>query len=188
MSGKWKKLSSKYVYENPWIKVREDRVIRPDGKEGIYAVVEQGRGVCVIPVDENGKIWLVRQYRYIFDDDNWELVAGDVDAREEPIAAAKRELKEELRLQAETWEKMGMFRPSEGRIEQETELFIVKGLKKVNENEVEKVLDDFVIKQRKAFSLEELDEMIGSGIITCGYTITGLYFYKLYLSQSSRVQ
>ena len=64
-SNPWKTLSSRAVYENPWIRVREDQVLRPDGLPGIYGVVHfKNRAVGVLPVDDDGAIWLVGQYRY----------------------------------------------------------------------------------------------------------------------------
>ena len=64
-SNPWTTLSRRLVYENPWIRVREDQVLRPDGQPGIYGVVEfKNRAVGVLPVDEGGDVWLVGQYRY----------------------------------------------------------------------------------------------------------------------------
>lgn len=174
-SGKWKKLASKYVYKNPWIKVREDRVIQPDGKEGIYGVVEQNKGVSVVPVDADGMIWMVKVYRYIFDDAHWELVAGDVEEHETHTEGAARELEEELGLRADRWDRLGSFRASNGRLDQTTEVFLAQGLKRASQ-----LIKDIDVLEQAAFSLEQIEEMIRQGEIVDGYVMNALYFYKLH--------
>ena len=63
LDNPWTTLGSRPVYENPWIAVREDQVIRPDGQPGIYGVVHfKNKAVGVLPVDEQGRVWLVGQY------------------------------------------------------------------------------------------------------------------------------
>ncbi|HEY2155391.1 MAG TPA: DNA mismatch repair protein MutT, partial [Isosphaeraceae bacterium] len=76
-SNPWTTLGSRAIYENPWISVREDRVIRPDGKEGIYGVVHfRTRAIGVLPVDEQGRVWIVGQYRYTLGRYSWEIPEG----------------------------------------------------------------------------------------------------------------
>ncbi len=76
-SNPWTTLGSRLVYENPWIAVREDRVIRPDGEPGIYGVVHyKNRAVGVLPVDDEGRVWLVGQYRYPLHGYSWEIPEG----------------------------------------------------------------------------------------------------------------
>jgi 8-oxo-dGTP pyrophosphatase MutT (NUDIX family) len=100
-SNPWKTLSTRLVYENPWIRVREDQVIRPDGQRGIYGVVEfKNRAVGVLPVDEQGRIWLVGQYRYTVQAYSWEIPEGGSPPGESLEATAHRELREETGLTA----------------------------------------------------------------------------------------
>ncbi len=97
----WKTLSSRAVYENPWIKVREDQVIRPDGQPGIYGVVHfKNRAVGVLPVENDGTIWLVGQYRYPLESYSWEIPEGGCPDTESPDETARRELREETGLVA----------------------------------------------------------------------------------------
>jgi 8-oxo-dGTP pyrophosphatase MutT (NUDIX family) len=104
----WTTLESRTVYDNPWIAVREDRVLRPDGTPGIYGVVHfKNRAIGVLPVEADGSIWLVGQYRYPLDRYSWEIPEGGAPNAEDPLQAAKRELREETGLVAESWELLG---------------------------------------------------------------------------------
>ncbi len=103
IKGPWRVKSSKVVYQNPWIKVTEDQVIRPDGKPGIFGVVEQKHGVCVVPIDNVGNVYLIKEYKYAIGRISTEIVAGGVDQDETLLQAAKRELKEEAGIIAKKW-------------------------------------------------------------------------------------
>jgi 8-oxo-dGTP pyrophosphatase MutT (NUDIX family) len=98
-SNPWTTVSSRSIYDNPWIRVREDQVVRPDGLPGIYGVVEfKNRAVGVLPVDIDGRIWLVGQYRYPLQAYSWEIPEGGCSQSETPEATAYRELREETGL------------------------------------------------------------------------------------------
>lgn len=100
-SNPWKTVSTRPIYDNPWISVREDEVIRPDGRPGIYGVVSyKNRAIGVLPVDETGDVWLVGQYRYTIDEYSWEIPEGGGPLDESPEIAAARELREETGLVA----------------------------------------------------------------------------------------
>ena len=100
-SNPWTTLSSRPIYENPWIAVREDQVLRPDGSPGIYGVVHfENRAVGVLPVDDQGRIWLVGQFRYALGTYSWEIPEGGCLDGESTLAAAHRELAEETGLRA----------------------------------------------------------------------------------------
>ncbi len=103
----WKTINSKVVYKNDWIQVREDNVIRPDGKPGIYGVVETRIATGVIAVTPENEIYLVGQYRYPTDCYSWEIIEGGTELDESPLETAKRELREEAGLLAESWEQLG---------------------------------------------------------------------------------
>jgi 8-oxo-dGTP pyrophosphatase MutT (NUDIX family) len=95
------------VYENLWISVREDRVVRPDGGPGIYGVVHyKNVAVGVLPV-EGDHTYLVGQYRYPLDQYSWEIPEGGCPEGENPLQAARRELKEETGFEAGSWRMLG---------------------------------------------------------------------------------
>lgn len=107
MKSPWKILSTKVVYENPWIRVREDDVIRPDGKPGIYGVVETRLATGIVALTPEDEVYLVGQYRYPMESYSWEIIEGGSDDGETALDAAKRELREEAGLEAEHWEELG---------------------------------------------------------------------------------
>ncbi len=107
-SNPWTTQSSRLIYENPWIRVREDQVLRPDGLPGIYGVVEfRNNAVGVIPVEDDGSIWLVGQYRYPVQTFSWEIPEGGGPVNEPPEETARRELSEETGLTAGQIELLG---------------------------------------------------------------------------------
>ena len=95
---RWKTRSSKEVYKNPWIRVREDIAELPNGQTTIYGVVEMANeAVGVLPFVDDDHVMLVQQYRYVFDEaDRWEIPTGGLKPHEEPEAGAQRELQEEI--------------------------------------------------------------------------------------------
>ncbi len=103
----WKTLSTNKVYQNSWITVREDQVLRPDGSPGIYGVVQCRVATGVVAIDNDTKVCLVGQYRYPLGEYSWEIPEGGAEPNESPILAAKRELKEETGVFADDWRPLG---------------------------------------------------------------------------------
>ncbi len=103
----WQIASSRQVYDNPWISVREDRVVRPGGESGIYGGVHyKNVAICVLPV-EDGHTYLVGQYRYPLEQYSWEIPEGGCPEGEDPLRAAQRELREETGIRAGRWQLLG---------------------------------------------------------------------------------
>lgn len=96
--------SRRAVYDNPWIRVDEHAVVKPNGEDGIYGVVGfKNRAIAILPVDNEGHTWLVGQHRYPLDRYSWEIPEGGGPLDEPPLKAAKRELAEETGLRARGW-------------------------------------------------------------------------------------
>ena len=94
--GPWIIQSTTEKYRDPFLTVREDRVIRPDGSPGIYATASVKPGVAILPLAEDGTSYLVRQFRYALGAESVEAACGGIDEGESAAAAARRELREEL--------------------------------------------------------------------------------------------
>jgi 8-oxo-dGTP pyrophosphatase MutT (NUDIX family) len=104
----WKTLSSRIAYENAWMRVREDAVIRPDGNPGIYGVVEIRPSVGVVAIDGSGQIVLVGQWRYALGRHTWEIPrGGSMEGETDLLGVAQRELREEAGVEARTWRRLG---------------------------------------------------------------------------------
>ena len=100
----WKTLSSQEVYDNTWIKLTENKVINPSGKEGIYGTVHfKNKAVGIVALDENQNIFLVGQFRYTVNEWSWEIPEGGSPLSVDLLDSAKRELKEETGLTASSW-------------------------------------------------------------------------------------
>jgi ADP-ribose pyrophosphatase len=122
---RWKTLSSRPVYQNPWMRVREDLAEMPNGKTTVYGVIECNDCVAVLPfVDENNVV-LVRQYRYVFaENQRWEVPSGGVKVGESIEDAARRELREEVGYDTQELEQVSTYFTSKSIMRETGHLFI----------------------------------------------------------------
>jgi len=109
--GPYEVLSSEVKYKNPWITVTEEKVIKPDGKEGVFGIVDYGSGVSVVAINKSKEIYLIREYCYSLEEYGIQLPAGAIDNNEEPLTAAKRELAEETGIISNNWIDLGISNP-----------------------------------------------------------------------------
>jgi 8-oxo-dGTP pyrophosphatase MutT (NUDIX family) len=107
ISNPWRTLGTRQVYDNSWITVREDKVVRPDGAEGIYGVVHFKNTAVGVLALEDDYIYLVGQHRYTLNQYSWEIPEGGCPEGEDTLDAARRELKEETGLEAAHWQLLG---------------------------------------------------------------------------------
>jgi 8-oxo-dGTP pyrophosphatase MutT (NUDIX family) len=126
--GPYTLLSTQVQYENPWMRVREDKVIRPGGSAGRFGVVEMVSGSSVLAIDDDRSVYLVREYKYAAARDSLEVVSGAIDAGEAPLQAAQRELREEAGLLAAEWQPIGTVDPFTTAIRCTNHLFLASGL------------------------------------------------------------
>jgi 8-oxo-dGTP pyrophosphatase MutT (NUDIX family) len=125
----WIRLARRLVYENPWITLWHDDVLRPDGQPGIYGVVHyHNRAVGVVALDEHGRVLLVGQYRYTLDLYSWELPEGGAAPGEELLPAARRELLEETGCTAAHWEELLRAHLSNSVSDEEATIYLARGL------------------------------------------------------------
>ncbi|MFY9463367.1 MAG: NUDIX hydrolase [Candidatus Sungiibacteriota bacterium] len=126
--GQFKLLSTREVYKNPWIRVREDKVIRPGGKNGVFAVIEMKDGSSVLALTVDNKAYLIKEYKYGIGKESIELMSGALEESETPLDAAKRELKEELGLEAMKWIPLGVINPFTTIVHSPNYLFLALGV------------------------------------------------------------
>jgi 8-oxo-dGTP pyrophosphatase MutT (NUDIX family) len=127
--GPYEVISSRSAYRNPWISVREDKVIRPGGKEGYFGVIEMKAGSSVLALTEKNEVYLVKEYKYGIERDSTEVMSGALEADETPLEAAKRELKEELGLEATEWVDLGVVDPFTTVVHSPNYMFLAMGVK-----------------------------------------------------------
>lgn len=106
-NGPWTILSKTKIYTNPWIDVEHHHVIQPSGDYGIYGTVHfKNLAIAILPLDDDGNTWLVGQHRFPLQEYSWEIPEGGGTAGESALDAAKRELREETGLLAQSWEQI----------------------------------------------------------------------------------
>lgn len=168
----WQTLSSRLIYENPWIRVREDQVIQPNGAPGIYGVVEFHPCVGVLPIDADGNVHLVGQFRYALQQYSWELPEGGCHVGEEPVAAAQRELKEELGLEAGNLELLGTSHLSNSVSNEEAFFFLATDLHQGNATP-----DGTELLERRLVPFAEALRMVMIGEITDSLSQIAILYY-----------
>ena len=126
----WRRVSRRVAYENAWITLYHDDVIRPDGRPGIYGLVHfLHRAVGVVPLDvDRDRVLLVGQYRYTLDRYSWEIPEGGGRFEETAQESARRELAEETGLHGGVWREIGRAVLSNSVSDEEAVLFVATGL------------------------------------------------------------
>jgi ADP-ribose pyrophosphatase len=103
--------ASRPIYQGRLVQLREDDVTLPHGTETTYERVEIKHGASTLALEDNGDVWLVREWKYAVSRPSLEVVSGGIEPGEEPLAAARRELREEAGLHAEHWTPLGFVDP-----------------------------------------------------------------------------
>ncbi len=163
-------LGSRTVYDNPWISVREDKVINPSGGEGIYGVVEfKNQAIAIVPVDDEGNTYLVGQYRYPLKRYSWEVPMGGQLIGEDPKAGALRELEEETGLKASKLTEILQVDLSNCVSNETGTAYIAEGLSQGETNFDE--TEDLKIRK---LPLKDAIEMVKNGVITDCFSVAAL--------------
>ena len=128
-----RQLDSERLYDGKIVKLYRDRVELPNGKEAIREVVRHPGGVIILPIDNEGNVWMVRQFRYPYNRAILEIPAGKLEYGEEPSSAARRELSEEIGATAGHWVELGKLLPTPGFCDEVQHLYLARDLKDVGQ-------------------------------------------------------
>jgi 8-oxo-dGTP pyrophosphatase MutT (NUDIX family) len=170
----WKVLGKKYILKTPWLNVRQDHVLLPNGTElDDFYVLEYCHWVCIIAETVDGKFLIEKQYRYGIDKECYELCAGIVENDEEPLVAAKRELLEETGYASDRWTYLGKSAPNASAMTNYCYCFVAKNAKKVDTQHLDNSEDIIVLEVSK----EELFELMKTEAIVEADMLAGLWKY-----------
>lgn len=174
-----KTVSSKVVYQNPWITVHEDKTLTPSGKDGVYGYMESDDSVITVILDDQQRVYMIRAFRYPSKSWGWELAGGGGEG-EDPVIAAKREVEEETGIRVGRIEKIGESLVCNGLMTEKMTIFVAHDLNFDGHQEI----GDEALGEMKFFSLAEIDELVDSGEINDGQTITALYYLNRWLTKN----
>lgn len=169
-------LTSRVVYRNPWMVVREDEIERADGSPGTYGVVEKPDFAVILPRTENG-FWLVEQYRYPISRRVWEFPQGSWshEPQGDQAALARRELAEETGLRAASLTRLGHLFAAYGYSTQGFDVYLATDL---TEGEPDREASELDMTHR-AFTDAEISAMISRGAIVDASSLAALILYRL---------
>jgi ADP-ribose pyrophosphatase len=183
MENPWTIVGEQQIYDNPWIGVTEYDVINPSGGKGIYGKVHyKNLAIGVIPLDAEGYIWLVGQYRFVLNCYTWEIPEGGGDPAVPPMESARRELKEETGLEASEWTLLLEMHLSNSIGDEQAFVYLARGL---HQGEAEPEETEQLIVRRVPF--EEAYEMVERGEITDSISVAGILKIKV-LSVSGQLK
>lgn len=160
---------SEEIYRGRVFTVTKDTVTLENGAEGIREIVHHHGGACVAALTEDNRVYLVRQFRYAFRQEIWELPAGKLEAGEDPLEAAKRELGEEAGLAADHWRDLHPIWPTVGYCSEIIYTYLATGLHPVPMH-----LDEDEFLTPESLPLDEAVAMCLDGRIVDGKTIAAL--------------
>ena len=162
----WKTASSRPIYENRWMKLREDIARLPDGRTTIYGVVECAEAVGVLPFLDRDTVLLVGQYRYVAQDFYWEMPTGGHHAGETLEQTAQRELAEEAGHEAGRLTKLCDFHTSKSILREVAHLYLAEDLRPAS-----RPPDRTEFIERRAFPFSEVLQMVERGEIKDSMTV-----------------
>ncbi|WP_373235595.1 NUDIX domain-containing protein [Cohaesibacter celericrescens] len=177
MTTEIKQLTTRAIYKNRWLSLREDKVRFPGGHEGIYTVVEKADFAVIIPIHADGRIQLVQQYRYPVGGRYWELPQGawEDKADVDPLELARGELAEETGLIAGRMEKLGEIFNSYGCLDQTCHMYVARDLKQGETNREATEVG----METAAFPYDELLSLIRKGEMPDSVTLSVLGYWKM---------
>ena len=176
----WKTLTSTIVYDNPWITLREDRVINPGGGENEYGHVHfKKKAVGIVPIDEDGNTWIVGQDRYTLGEYSWEVPMGASDEGEAPLETAHRELQEETGLTAGRMTQLMKVHTSNSITDEVGFVFVAEELEAGETN-----FDEMEVLEVRKLPVSEAVAMIERGEMTDAISVAAIL--RVFIDQNTR--
>ncbi len=176
--GPFEVISSRHIYTNPWITVREDKVIRPGGTESIFGVVDMMAGSSILALTDDCYVYLAKEYKYGVQNYSIETVSGGVEPGESPLETAVRELREEFGLEAREWISLGTIYPFTNVINSASYLFLALGVEIKHEPKPDPGEHIETLK----LPLQQVVDMVMQGEITngsaCALILKAYYYLK----------
>lgn len=169
-------LERREIFKGKILSLYVDRVRLPNGVEAEREVVEHRGAVGMVAMENEGDVYLVRQYRHAPGRDLLEIPAGKLDEGEEPLACARRELAEEIGLEAGEWARLASFYTSPGFSDEVLHLYLARGL-----SPAEAAPDEDEFLEVVRISLREALSLVSGGEIEDAKTIAGLTLAALFL-------
>lgn len=177
----WKTLSSELVYESAWIAVNKHQTINPAGNPAIYSVVNfKNLAIGILPLSNDGYTWLVGQWRYPLEAYSWEIPEGGGPLGEQPVETARRELKEETGIVAQTFEEIMQLHLSNSATDEHAFVFLATGLS-FEESEPEESEDLRV----KKVHIDEAFQMVMNAEITDAISVAAIMKVKYLLDKGT---
>jgi 8-oxo-dGTP pyrophosphatase MutT (NUDIX family) len=174
-------LSSREVYRNRWMRLREDEILRSNGEKGIYGVVEKHDAAVILPIGE-GRVWLVEQFRYTIQERALELPQGGWEMEvDDPEELARGELREELGLDAAEMTCLGCLWIAYGFTRQKQHVFLATGLTPT-EKEPDAEEHDLVV---RSLTIAEFEQKMLDGAIRDGCTLSAWGLYLLWKARQA---
>lgn len=178
-NSKWQRISKETLLQNPYYRLSFDRYQLPNGAQGEYTYVDIPGSTMVLPVRDDGRLVLVRQFRYLLQRWSVELPAGGLKEGVDPLVNAQAELREEAGLEARSWSQIGQFAPYNGVSNEMCRVFLARDLVEVGA-EPEPTEEIEVLR----FELSELRDLIDRGELWDGMTIASLALYESHQRRS----
>lgn len=169
--------SSEIIYKGKIFNLERDIITLPNGRETVRETIRHGGAAAMIPVDKDGKIIFVRQYRHSARKEVLEIPAGTIEKGENPYDCAIREIQEETSYKAGKMTFLLKMYSAIGFCSEVIYIYLAENLEKGNFNMDD---DEFITNER--YTLEESIELIHNGLICDSKTITAIFAYKDYLS------
>ncbi len=176
-----KALDSQTLYQGRIIEVRKDTVLLENGTITTREVIHHPGGVGIVPLTDEGEVYMVRQFRYPYHTTLWEIPAGKLSEGEDPLSCGRRELLEETGCTAQEMLSLGCMYPSAGYVDEVIHLYLARGLSVESQS-----LDDDEFLDVESFPLDRLVQMVLSGEIRDAKTQIAVLKTKLLLDNQTK--